>query len=65
MDLVEPAPRVKHSPDGMLKLSPWVPVQSAPAKPVMVAENATEAEVRRAVVMNATLNCIFNSCNSE
>ena len=58
IDFVEPPPKVKHSLDGTLKLSPLVPVQPAPAKPVIVADIAREAEARRAVAMKTMLNCI-------
>jgi hypothetical protein len=34
-------------------------VQPAPAKPVIVADIAREAEARRAVATNTTLNCII------
>lgn len=58
IDFVEPPPKVKHSPAGTEKLSPLVPVQSAPENPVTVAESAREADTRIALETKMAVNCI-------
>lgn len=63
-DLAELLAKVKHSPEGTLVAGPWAPVQSAPAKKVMVADIATDAEATRAVVMKTILNCIVMRSDS-
>ena len=50
---------MKHSLDDTPKLWPLAPVQPAPAKPVIVADIAREAEARRAVAIKTMLNCIM------
>lgn len=66
MDFAEPLPKVRHTSDPTLKFSVTMePVQSAPAKEVIVDDIAREAEARRAVAMKATLNCIVVRRRSE
>jgi hypothetical protein len=50
---------VRHSLDDAPLLKTTEPVQSAPAKPVIWADIAREAEARRAVAMKTTLNCMM------
>ena len=58
MDLNEPLPKVKQTGAPTLALLSSVPVQSAPAKPMIEAAMALEAE-RAAAVIKARLNCMM------